>query len=140
MLPVVEPLLIDGVFGGRSTYLVPGRRGITRAGAAAGGAASAGIDCCSCWLVSRLGRPSRRAGRSSWIVHAGTADNSVDGLRLTKMTYPSGRELNFDFGADGSLNDKLSRLARPVALSLPAGRAVSDGRLAWRQGALPWRP
>ena len=35
----------------------------------------------------------------------------VDGLRLATLTYPSGRELNLDYGTAGGLNDKLSRLA-----------------------------
>ena len=36
------------------------------------------------------------------------ADNNV---RLTKMTYPDGRELNYDYGSAGSTGDALSRAA-----------------------------
>ncbi len=38
---------------------------------------------------------------------AGTANN----VRLSKMTYPDGRELNYDYGSTGSTDDALSRVA-----------------------------
>jgi len=39
------------------------------------------------------------------------ADGSSNTIRLTKMTYPDGRELNYDYGSAGSTDDALSRVA-----------------------------
>ena len=39
------------------------------------------------------------------------ADGSSNTIRLTKMTYPDGRELNYGYGSSGSTDDALSRLA-----------------------------
>ena len=39
------------------------------------------------------------------------ADGSSNTIRLTKMTYPDGRELNYDYGSSGSTDDALSRVA-----------------------------
>ena len=36
---------------------------------------------------------------------------SSNTIRLTKMTYPDGRELNYDYGSSGSTDDALSRVA-----------------------------
>ena len=39
------------------------------------------------------------------------ADGSSNTIRLTKMTYPDGRGLNYDYGSSGSTDDALSRVA-----------------------------
>lgn len=39
------------------------------------------------------------------------ADGSSNTIRLTKMTYPDGRELNYGYGSSGSTADALSRVA-----------------------------
>ena len=39
------------------------------------------------------------------------ADGSSGTIRMTKMTYPDGRELNYDYGSSGSTDDALSRVA-----------------------------
>ena len=39
------------------------------------------------------------------------ADGSSNTIRPTKMTYPDGRELNYDYGSSGSTDDALSRAA-----------------------------
>ena len=39
------------------------------------------------------------------------ADGSSGTIRMTKMTYPDGRELNHDYGSSGSTDDALSRVA-----------------------------
>ena len=39
------------------------------------------------------------------------ADGSSNTIRMTKMTYPDGRELNYDYGSSGSTDDALSRVA-----------------------------
>ena len=39
------------------------------------------------------------------------ADGSSNTIRLTKMTYPDGRELNYNYGSSGSTDDALSRVA-----------------------------
>ena len=39
------------------------------------------------------------------------ADGSSNTIRLTKMTYPNGRELNYSYGSAGSTDDALSRVA-----------------------------
>jgi RHS repeat-associated protein len=39
------------------------------------------------------------------------ADGSSNTIRLTKMTYPDGRELNYDYGSSGSTDDALARVA-----------------------------
>ena len=38
-------------------------------------------------------------------------DGSDNNVRLTQMTYPDGRELNYSYGSSGSTNDALSRVA-----------------------------
>ena len=38
-------------------------------------------------------------------------DGTDNNVRLTKMTYPDGRELNYDYGSSGSTDDALSRVA-----------------------------
>ena len=43
--------------------------------------------------------------------YASGADNHV---RPTKITYPNGRELNFNYGTTGSFSDYLSRVAALV--------------------------
>ena len=42
------------------------------------------------------------------------ADGSSNTIRLTKMTYPDGRELSYDYGASGSTDSALSRVASLV--------------------------
>ena len=37
-------------------------------------------------------------------------DGTDNNVRLTQMTYPDGRELNYDYGSSGSTNDALSRV------------------------------
>ena len=39
------------------------------------------------------------------------ADGSSNTIRMTKMTYPNGRELNYNYGTSGSTDDALSRVA-----------------------------
>ncbi len=39
------------------------------------------------------------------------ANGSSNTIRMTKMTYPDGRELNYDYGSAGSTDDALSRVA-----------------------------
>ena len=39
------------------------------------------------------------------------ANGSSNTIRLTKMTYPDGRELNYSYGSSGSTDDALSRVA-----------------------------
>ncbi len=50
------------------------------------------------------------AGTSLKVQYA-YADGSSNTIRLTKMTYPDGRELNYDYGSAGSSDDALSRVA-----------------------------
>ena len=38
-------------------------------------------------------------------------DGTDNNIRLTKMTYPDGRELNYDYGSSGATDDALSRVA-----------------------------
>ena len=38
-------------------------------------------------------------------------DGTDNNVRLTKMTYPDGRELNYSYGSSGSTDDALSRVA-----------------------------
>jgi hypothetical protein len=39
------------------------------------------------------------------------ANGSSNTIRMTKMTYPDGRELNYDYGLSGATGDALSRVA-----------------------------
>ena len=36
-------------------------------------------------------------------------------VRLDKVTYPDGREINYDYGTTGAIDDIMSRLARRTA-------------------------
>jgi RHS repeat-associated protein len=44
------------------------------------------------------------------VVQYSYTDGSTNTVRLTAMTYPNGRVLNYDYGSSGGLNDALSRV------------------------------
>jgi hypothetical protein len=57
------------------------------------------------WKVSFK---SRRGAVNSY------ADGSANTTRPTALTYPNGRELTYDYGTSGSIDDHASRIASVV--------------------------
>jgi hypothetical protein len=47
-------------------------------------------------------------------VEYGYADGTAHTIRPTSLTYPNGRELTYDYGTSGGINDRASRIASIV--------------------------
>ena len=48
---------------------------------------------------------------TSPVVEYNYENGSSNSIRMSKLTYPDGRELDYDYGTAGSINDRLDRLA-----------------------------